>query len=346
MVSNHLTRVRLSTGAFFSYIFHFLTEERESDEKSETDASKKYIYIGYFTCKKMINKEKFSVWYDKNYKLILLIPVLLVLFSLIYLASFYAKTGDIMYKDVSLKGGTVITINGDIDTQILESNLPKYFTDVSFRKLTEISTGKQMAFIIETSAKPDEVKSKISDLGIELTDENSSTEFTGPSLSASFYKQLMYAVLLSFVLMSFVIFFLFKSFIPSIAVIFAAFSDIVIPLAILNFFGATISSAGIAAFLMLIGYSVDTDILLTSRVLKKREGSVNHRIFGAFNTGILMTGTALAAVLPAFLIISGLPDSFRQIFLILSLGLITDIISTWVTNASIIKWYCEAKNIK
>jgi preprotein translocase subunit SecF len=59
-----------------------------------------------------------------------------------------------------------------------------------------------------------------------------------------------------------------------------------------------------------------------------------------------MTSTALLAVLPAFFIVTGLPDSFRQIFLVLSLGLLMDIISTWMTNASIIKWYCENKNIK
>ena len=97
---------------------------------------------------------------------------------------------------------------------------------------------------------------------------------------------------------------------------------------------------------MLIGYSVDTDILLTTRALKKQEGTVNQRIYGAFKTGIFMTITALAAVLPAFFIITGLPDSFRQIFFILALGLGADIINTWLTNASIIKWYCEKKGIR
>jgi preprotein translocase subunit SecF len=97
---------------------------------------------------------------------------------------------------------------------------------------------------------------------------------------------------------------------------------------------------------MLIGYSVDTDILLTNRLLKRSEGTTNERIFGAFKTGILMTLTALFAVLPAFFIVSGLPDSFRQIFLILALGLSADIFNTWLTNASIIKWYCEKKGIK
>jgi len=294
----------------------------------------------------MFDKQKFSEWYDQNYKILLIIPLILVIASIAFIVSFYVKTGDIMNKDVSLKGGTSITINGNVDVSVLEKNLPSYFPDVGFRKLTEVTTGEQVAVIIETSAGPDEIKSKITELRVILTDENSSIEFTGPSLSANFYKQLMFALFLSFVLMSCVIFILFRSFIPSIAVIFAALSDIIIPLAILDFLNIQISSAGIAAFLMLIGYSVDTDILLTTRALKKKEGSLNHRIFGAFSTGILMTGTALAAVLPAFFLISGLPDSFRQIFLILAMGLVTDIISTWMTNASIIKWYCHSKNIK
>jgi preprotein translocase subunit SecF len=139
---------------------------------------------------------------------------------------------------------------------------------------------------------------------------------------------------------------MFRTFIPSIAVIFAAFSNIVFALAVVDYMGIKLSAAGIAAFLMIIGYSVDTDILLTTRALKKTEGTLNSRIYGAFKTGIFMTMTALVAILPAFFIVTGLPDSFRQIFLILALGLTADIFNTWMTNAGIIKWYCDAKGIK
>ena len=106
-----------------------------------------------------------------------------------------------------------------------------------------------------------------------------------------------------------------------------------------------LSAAGIAAFLMLIGYSVDTDILLTTRALKRFDISLNQRIYSAFKTGILMTITALIAVLPIFFFTTGIPDSFRQIFIILSIGLFADILNTWLTNASLIKWYCERKKI-
>lgn len=286
-------------------------------------------------------------WFDKYYKLLFGVPVIILLFSLIYLGFFFYEHNEFIIRDASLSGGTTITLNGEFDSKTLESSLKTQFSDITIRKLTEISTGKSNSVIIETSAKPEEIKPVLGEiLGYNLTSENSNIEFTGPSLSQSFYKQLIAALVMSFILMSIVIFILFKSFIPSIAVIFAAFADIIMPLALIDYLGIRLSAAGIAAFLMLIGYSVDTDILLTSRALKRKTGTLNQRIYGAFKTGILMTSTALIAVLPAFFIVSGLPDSFRQIFFILALGLSADIINTWMTNAGIIKWYCERKGIK
>ncbi len=252
-----------------------------------------------------------------------------------------------MLKDSSLTGGTTITLIGDIDSKVLESSLKSQFSDLSLRQITDLRTGKPISTIIETSAKPEEIKPVLEKvLDYKLTTENSSTEFTGPSLSKSFYKQLMIALLISFILMSCVVFILFRTFVPSIAVIFSVFSDIAMPLALVNFLGIEISAAGIAAFLMLIGYSVDTDLLLTTRAIRKKGGTINTRLYGAFKTGVFMTSTALIAVIPAFFIVSSLPDSFRQIFLILALGLFADLINTWMTNMSIIKWYCEKRRLE
>jgi len=373
-------------------------------------------------------------WYDHYHKIMLALPVIITIALVVYIGFFYAQHNDFIHRDVSLSGGTTITLNGGIETGDLESQIQKQFPDVSFRKLTDISTGKPVATIIESSATPEQLKPAIeSILGYNLTDANSSVEFAGPTLSQGFYSQLIRAVFISFVLMALVIFYLFGesmflkvlstilslaivkltfsdifsisilvvvaglgffiyglylakkrlnyiylsaaalvlilSFIfqiyyliipiflvliliylltsiPSVAVISCAFADIVWPLAILDFFNVRISAAGIAAFLMLIGYSVDTDILLTTRAIKKQEGSLNLRILGAFKTGILMTSTALLVVLPAFFIVTGLPDSFRQIFLILAIGLGADIINTWLTNASLIKIYATKRGIK
>lgn len=286
-------------------------------------------------------------WYGKRYKIMLLVPIVLLLMSIAYLWAFHAKHGDVLYKDVTLSGGTTVTIQGDYDAANLEQQLKTSLNDVQVSAIGDLATGKKIAVIVSSSAQPELLKPEIEkSLGITLTEDNSSTEFSGPSLGSNFYKQLLIALLISFVLMSLVIFMLFRTFVPSIAVIFAAFADIVMPLALIDYLGIRVSAAGIAAFLMLIGYSVDTDILLTTRVVKKREGLLNERIYGAFKTGIFMTTTALLAVLPAFLIVTGLPDSFRQIFLILTFGLLADILNTWLTNAGILKWYADKKGIR
>jgi len=297
-----------------------------------------------------VKSEKFKFNYDKHYKKILLIPVILMLISVFYLFSFYGKTGEFIIKDISLSGGTTVTLSGNLldkDLNNLEQELKTQYGDISFRRLTESTSGNTLAFVVESHERPETLKASIEQiLGEELTSENSSIEFSDSALSGNFYRQLVIALMISFILMSLVIFFLFRSFIPSIAVIFAAFADIVMPLALIDYLGIKVSAAGIAAFLMLIGYSVDTDILLTTRALKKHEGTLNERIYGAFKTGMFMTFTALAAVLPAFFLVTGFPDSFRQIFFILAVGLGADIINTWLTNASIIKWYCDKKGIK
>ena len=107
--------------------------------------------------------------------------------------------------------------------------------------------------------------------------------------------------------------------------------------------GMKLSTAGIVSFLMIIGYSIDTDILLTNRILKRREGSLNEKIFGAFKTGITMTLTSFFAILGALIFVQSFSIVLTQIFTILVIGLGFDIINTWITNVSVLKWYVERK---
>jgi preprotein translocase subunit SecF len=291
-----------------------------------------------------IKKEKFDFekFYNKNYKLILVIPIILLIASLFYLSSFQATNGDIIYKDISLSGGTSIQVNTETNINELKSILEENFEDISIRSISDVLTGKQLALVIETTAPLEEIQPFIENqLGFTLDEQNSSIEFTGSSLSDSFYNQLRFALILSFILMAIIVFIIFRTFIPSIAVVFAALGNIVMTLAVVNLLGMKLSTAGIVAFLMLIGYSVDTDILLTTRVIKRKEGSVNSRILSALKTGMTMTLTSLLVVLIGYFLTAGFSKVFSQIFTILTIGLIFDLINTWLFNASIIKWYAQ-----
>jgi len=283
-------------------------------------------------------------WYNKYYKLLLLIPAILLVFSFVYMVVFYQTNGDFIYKDISLTGGTTITIYEKINLDKLEIGISGKLNDLSTREIYDLITGEQKAVILETKTNATQTKEVLENyLGYELTDENSSLEFTSSIFSENFYKQLLIAILIAFIFMAIVVFIIFRTVVPSVAVIISAFADILMTLVLVDILGLKMSLGGIIAFLMLIGYSVDTDILLTTRILKRSEGSVNERIFGAFKTGITMTLTSLLAFVVALIIVKSFSMVLAQIFTILVIGLGFDILNTWITNVSIIKWYAEKK---
>ncbi len=334
----------------------------------------------------------FAKKYDANYKKLLLFPIIVLTLSLIYLSFFYVQTGSIIHKDISLTGGTSITIKTQVHAATLKTYLSKTMQDFQIKTITD-NTGSQLQLIIiSKNADATKLKSSLERfLGYKLTSQNSSIQTTSASLSADFYKQLLIAVLLAFFWMSAVVFIIFskgkktkalvillnilfgfflgdfffkfnpivsgiilvvflfylmsiyiKKSVPAFAVILSAFADIVMTLAIVDLVGMKISTAGIVAFLMLIGYSVDTDILLTTRLLKRKK-SVNASLFDAFKTGTTMTMTSIAAIAAALIVVYSFESVLNQIFIILLIGLFMDLFNTWVTNASMIKWYVERK---
>ena len=118
-------------------------------------------------------------WYARSYKLLLLIPAVLLLFSIIYLINFNAQNGDLILKDVSLTGGTTITVlDESANIEELKEALETQFPDLIVREISDIRTGRQRAFFVETSAEPDEIRTALEGyLGYELDSQNSSTEF-------------------------------------------------------------------------------------------------------------------------------------------------------------------------
>lgn len=286
-------------------------------------------------------------FYDKQYKPLLIVSLLLVVISFGIVIGNYASTGELFKRDVSLKGGITLTvpISKQFVLSDLESTLQGDFSggDITVREIAE--GGQQTALIIEAAdveAAP--LEQALAAAGVPLVEGEYSVESMGSSLGEKFFEQTMIALLIAFVAMAVVVFITFRSVLPSSFVILAAISGIVSTLAVVNVLGLRLGTAGLAAFLMLIGYSVDTDILLTTKVLKRRGegGSTFERIKGAMRTGLTMTGTALAATIIALVFTQS--DTIRQIMLIVTIGLAFDLIYTWLQNAGILRWYLERKH--
>jgi len=281
-------------------------------------------------------------FYNRNYKKLIFIPVIILLISIILIFIQYSNTGDFFNKDVSLKGGISSSVYTDKQVEINKIK-EELGVDNTVRRLADFSTGKQIGYLIKVSdLEEDVLKEKLEKLfGMELTSENFSIEKTGETLGKAFYRQLIIALIFAFLFMAAVVFITFRTLVPSLAVIQAAFSDIVITLAIINVIGLKISSAGIVAFLLVLGYSIDTDILLTTKILKRKGGSLFEKVKSSIRTGLTMTLTTMAALTVAYF----LTQSFvlKGMFLIILIALFIDILATYFTNLGILMWYYKKK---
>lgn len=291
------------------------------------------------------NPSKIEKLYIKQYKKLLLIPLILLAISLTILGIQYRNTGSFINKDVTLKGGVSATIYSkqQIDKQKIASDIKAAYPlyDVLTRDISDFSTGQTIGITFEVSdIKADQLKEIISkDVSFTLTNDNYSVEEVGSSLGSSFFKEMIIALLFSLFFMSIVVFITFRKIIPSVAVMGSIILELITTLAVLSLFGAKISSAGIAALLMVMGYSIDTDILLTTRVLKRDTGTLFERIKGAIKTGTTMTSTTIIAMIIGIVLTNS--QTLRQMFTIILIALIVDLIATWIMNTSLLVWYLD-----
>ncbi|PIN81963.1 preprotein translocase subunit SecF [Candidatus Woesearchaeota archaeon CG10_big_fil_rev_8_21_14_0_10_30_7] len=292
-------------------------------------------------------KEKIKTFYDVNYKTLLIITLVIFGLALLFLAYKQFVVGELIVRGISLKGGVELTFPAktNININSLQSSLRSETNsnDLTVRSTSEL--GVQKDIIVESSdVTIDLMKKSLETVGFKLIEGEYSSQQIGSKLGEKFFNQMFLALLFAIIAIAIVVYITFRELIPSLFVMIAAIADLVTVLAVLSFFNITLSIAGVAAFLMMLGYSVDTDILLTTRVLKTKTGTVLQRIHDAMRTGITMTVSSFVAVTLAFFITQS--AAIKEIMLILALGLIIDSYNTWIQNAGILRWYLEYKHGK
>jgi len=168
-----------------------------------------------------------------------------------------------------------------------------------------------------------------------------SVQTVSPLLSTHFIDKAFNVVLLSGILSVVFVFLFFRTVVPSIAVIVGAFCDILIALGAMGLFGIPLTLPSFAALLMLVGYSLDTDILLTMRMLK-RKGDPREKAHDSMKTGLTMSITGLIAFSSLFILstLTHIP-TYYEISAVALAGLIGDMFATWGLNAVMLLWHVE-----
>ncbi len=294
----------------------------------------------------LINEKAIDNYVNKfNFKQMLIFPAILLAVSLLILTytTITSPTHTPVELGMEFQGGMAMIF----DSPKTPEQLKEDFSAYPVIQAREYGGGDRKLLQFGPMKESDitEVTKKINS---EYSNSNLEIRQMGEVVSKALQGQALRAILFSFLGMGIVVFLIFRTFVPSVAVVISAFADIVFAAAMMDVFGIALSLGTVAALLMLIGYSVDTDILLTTRLLK-RKGELGDKIKDAMKTGMTMTLTTLAALIALFLVSSGSYlfstftriDIIRDISVVLIFGLIADIVNTWMTNVGILKWYLE-----
>jgi len=273
-------------------------------------------------------------------KQIMLLPIAIIALALIIMGATYLSTGMPVHLGIEFTGGTAVTVPAKESQDAVASEFAGY-------PLVDVRDAGANQYMIQFGPMSESDYSKLVELVNSKYANNAQIQNMGPVYSQELQAQALRYIPLSFILMAIVIFIVFREPIVSLLVVLSALADILTAAASMNITGVQLSLGTVAALLMLIGYSVDTNILLSMRVLK-RKGTTEEKIIGAMGTGLMMTGTAIAAVVALFLVSNVLhlviPSFSRMpiiadISAVLLFGLMADIFNTWITNAQGLRWY-------
>lgn len=274
-------------------------------------------------------REKLSFLARMEYKKMITYPLAVFLIALILLAISFPPLG------IDLNGGVVVTAYG-VDAN--PDELAKYVSDkIGVDVRVERFTGVQSTGVrVYAPAGTDPVR-----IIRVLKERYPNAEYIHSEVQPTFGKiaqqQGIRALVFAFLAMAAVVFLFFRNLVPSLTIIFSALSDMTIAVALMGIFGIELTTATIAALLMLIGYTVDSNILLTTKLLKRKEGSVEEAYLSAVSTGFTMSTTTLGALFVLWLVSTN--QTIDNIAIVLIFGLLADFMNTWVLNAGVLKWY-------
>jgi preprotein translocase subunit SecF len=271
----------------------------------------------------------------KSYKPLIAIPVLITIIALVLVATHGLTQG------IELKGGTITVLH--LEKPISQGDLKNNITSSLGNSEVTVKSSTNNQATVNIAGASDVVKLANS---LNGTASIISYRSVGPLLSQQALNQVYYALAFAFIFMSITVFIIFRNFVPSMAVILCALSDIIIAIGGMSLFGIPLSVASVGALLMLIGYSVDTDILLTTRVLKRREGTVTERALDAMKTGLTMAAAAIGSMAALYLVVVlfiPYAQLLADIAAVLIIGLVAAVLCTWLMNLGILRWYMEAR---
>jgi preprotein translocase subunit SecF len=263
------------------------------------------------------------------------VPLAVLAIALLIIAGWYVATGVPVNPGLEFTGGAELRVAVDAPDGQAREQIQAAFDPApeSIRGVPSDNTYILTFQTEEVGVSALEEQARAAGFGVE------SSYTVSPSFGSRTQLLALGGVAFAFLGMSALVFLMFRTFVPSIAVVVSAFSDIVIPVALMNALGIELTLGTVAALLMIIGYSVDSDILLNNHILR-RSGGFYESTYRAMRTGVTMTLTSLSAMIVMTIVATlfGI-QLLAAIGTVLVFGLATDLMNTYMLNLSLLRWY-------
>jgi preprotein translocase subunit SecF len=258
-----------------------------------------------------------------------LVPVAVLVLALVVIGGWYVMNGTPVELGFAFTGGSEVRFTTGVSLEQVQAT----FQGIPVESVQPASGD---TFILTTQATD---TAAIEELARGAGYDIQQVQSRSATFGSSAQQQTLLGLGVAFLGMSVLVGLMFRTFVPSIAVILSAFSDIMVPVAVMNLLGMKLTLGVVAALLMLIGYSVDSDILLNNHILRRR-GGFYESAYRARRTGVTMTLTSISAMVvmgavSAVLAIPLLP----AIGLVLAVGLTADLLNTYLLNMSLLRYY-------
>lgn len=270
------------------------------------------------------------------YKIAKFLPIPLILLTIFLAVSInhYIKNGEFFIRDLDLKGGTSISFLTEKEVSI--QNVSLILGEFGEKTLISISkTEKEYSVKITLPSEiPYENVTEIIKKS-DLDPRDISVQFIGPELGTAFFSQVVYLLSIAYVLVFIGNFFIYRRISVATTILLSSFANIIYIFGITTLLNIPITFAGFTSILLVIAYTIDSNILLSTKLL----GSKIEEFYEQYKKTLITGVTISSSLILSMIIVLIFSDSpfLNNIAQVLLIGFAVDLINTYLLNAGIIE---------
>lgn len=274
---------------------------------------------------------------------LLILPLALLFVSLLVIIGWTVVTGYPVDRGMVFTGGSEVRIGVDDTVDDPRAEIESIYGDNAESITSVAGSNDYIVQFPEGELTTDEIENPIQEtdgLQVEQLSQIS------PSLGSEAQTTALYGLLAAFALMSIFVTLVFRNAIPALIVMVSVVVNLSVTISAMNILGISLTMGTVGALLMLIGYSVDSDILLNKRVLKQDKVDFVPKVHDAMRTGITMNVTSMSAMVVMFILATLFRiDLLADMGIVLAVGLFSDLIVTYLLNVTILRIYTQEGDI-